>query len=503
MSDIARVRTVFGGLLPAPGGVRYIAAALGGIAGEWIEAEGRAQDSRADADAALDADASGDVTAAQAGPPILLYIHGGGFVGGSPRTHRPVTAAFALRGLRVYAPDYRLAPEHPYPAALEDVRGAWHALRATHPGATLVLGGDSAGGNLALALMLSLLRDGESLPAAAALFSPSTDLAGASASLVANTGRDPMFNGPALVHLAQAYLGTQGRPDDPLASPLYGDLRALPPLLVHVGADEVLRDDGLRLAAKARKAGVRVELVVWPSVPHGWQLLQRLPEARRSLDAAARFLRVSATQAASAGANVDSIDTRPAENSSAPLHAGIERVDTVIKGAGLSGIGTAAHLQDHCPGHHFTILEARGALGGTWDLFRYPGIRSDSDMHTLGYGFKPWTSDRTIADGAAILDYLRETAVERGIDHQIRYQHRVVAAAWSSQDARWLLTIERGEDKERVQLASRFLLACSGYYRYDAGHAPDFVGRADFRGTLVHPQAWPEGLEVTGRRVVV
>jgi len=178
-----------------------------------------------------------------------------------------------------------------------------------------------------------------------------------------------------------------------------------------------------------------------------------------------------------------------------------EHVDVLIVGAGLSGIGAACHLTTGRPGTSYAILEARDAIGGTWDLFRYPGIRSDSDMFTLGYRFKPWTNPLAIADGPAILDYVRETAREYGVDEHIRYGHRVVRAEWSSADARW--TVGAEHDGERVVLTARFLFCCSGYYRYDEGFTPEFAGIGDYRGTVVHPQHWPEDLDYAGKRVVV
>jgi cation diffusion facilitator CzcD-associated flavoprotein CzcO len=174
-----------------------------------------------------------------------------------------------------------------------------------------------------------------------------------------------------------------------------------------------------------------------------------------------------------------------------------EHVDVVIVGAGLSGIGAARHLQGASPGKTYLILEARDAIGGTWDLFRYPGVRSDSDMHTLGYRFRPWARAEAIADGPSILSYVRETAAEAGIDSHIRFGHRVTGASWSSEDAAW--TVETGQ----ASYSCSFLLFCTGYYRYDAGHQPDFPGIADYRGTLVHPQHWPEDLDYAGKRVVV
>ncbi|MEQ1437905.1 NAD(P)/FAD-dependent oxidoreductase [Fontimonas sp. SYSU GA230001] len=181
----------------------------------------------------------------------------------------------------------------------------------------------------------------------------------------------------------------------------------------------------------------------------------------------------------------------------------IEHFDVLIVGAGLSGIGAAHHLQQRCPGRRYAILEARERIGGTWDLFRYPGIRSDSDMFTLGYVFRPWTAAKAIADGPDILRYVNDTAREAGIDRHIRFQHRVKKASWSSDDARWTVEIERGSEREPLRMSCDFLYFCSGYYRYDRGYAPDFAGVERFRGRLVHPQAWPEDLDYRGKRVVV
>ncbi len=461
MSDLARVRRVFNSPLPWPRGVRFTEGVVGGVRGEWVEAE---QGGAAHA--------------------TLMYIHGGGFVGCSPRTHRPLTASLALKGLRVFVPDYRLAPEHPFPAALDDVLAAWRGLRSTvdaAPGAQrLTVAGDSAGGNLSLALMVALRDAGDRLPDAAVLLSPATDLTGGSLSLTENSDRDAMFVGVALGNLGNRYIGDADA-SNPLISPLLADLKGLPPLFVHVGQDEALRDDSIRLAEKARAAGVQVELRVWPGVPHVWQLLWRLPEAKRSIAAAARFLQEASS-------------------------AREEQLDVVIIGAGLSGIGAAAHLQERCPDKRYAILEARDAIGGTWDLFRYPGIRSDSDMYTLGYSFKPWPNPKAIADGPSIRAYVSETARERGIDRQMRFAHRVVSADWSSADACWHLVAERCDaqgEREPVRLRANFLLVCSGYYSYAQGHRPSFPNEAQYRGTLVHPQFWPESLDHAGKHVLV
>jgi monooxygenase len=180
-----------------------------------------------------------------------------------------------------------------------------------------------------------------------------------------------------------------------------------------------------------------------------------------------------------------------------------EHVDVLIVGAGLSGVGAGYHLQAECPGKTYAILEARDAIGGTWDLFRYPGIRSDSDMYTLGYRFKPWSNAKAIADGSSIREYVRETAAEHGIDRHIRFRHRVVGASWSSEEARWTVEAERTDTGETVVLKCGFVFMCSGYYRYDEGYTPSFEGTERFPGPIVHPQHWPQDLDCTGKRVVV
>ncbi|MFL6056617.1 MAG: flavin-containing monooxygenase [Actinoallomurus sp.] len=176
-------------------------------------------------------------------------------------------------------------------------------------------------------------------------------------------------------------------------------------------------------------------------------------------------------------------------------------VDVLIVGAGLSGVGAARHLQSALPARTHLILEARDAIGGTWDQFRYPGVRSDSDMYTLGYRFRPWTQAMSMADGPLILRYIRDAAAEAGVDRNIRFGHRVVRAEWSSRDARW--TVEAVHDGEPVRFTCGFLYSCSGYYRYDAGYMPAFPGLERFGGTVVHPQHWPEDLDYGGKRVVV
>ena len=267
--DLAQVRALMNsGKLPAPKDVEYRADTVGGIAGEWVTQAGLP-------DAA----------------PVLLYLHGGGYLACSPKTHRPITGSFAKAGLRVWVPDYRLAPEHPFPAAVEDAEKAWNGLLARgYAAANIGVAGDSAGGGLSLALMLALRNGQHALPAAAVLFSPWTDLASTGESMKTNAKRDAMFHAPGTGEGAAYYLGGADV-RTPLASPLYADLHGLPPLLIHAGDREILRDDSTRLTKKARAAGVSVEERIWPVVPHVWQLALFVPEARESLKRAADFLK--------------------------------------------------------------------------------------------------------------------------------------------------------------------------------------------------------------------
>jgi monooxygenase len=181
----------------------------------------------------------------------------------------------------------------------------------------------------------------------------------------------------------------------------------------------------------------------------------------------------------------------------------IEHFDVLVVGAGLSGVGAGYYLKTRCPNKRFAIFEARSAVGGTWDLFRYPGIRSDSDMFTLGYSFKPWLEAKAIADGPSILRYVNETAAECGIDSLIRTGHRVVRAGWSSLDARWTVDVEVGEAKTPLRVTCNFLHMCAGYYSYARGYRPHFVGEEDFKGPIVEPQFWPADLDYANKRVVV
>ncbi len=262
----AAARRAFSGALPPPKGARYQPAVVGGIAGEWVESD-------------------------HGGAGTILYLHGGGYFACSARTHRPITAAYALRGFRVFAPDYRLAPEHPFPAAVDDALACYRAMRALVPAGGLAIGGDSAGGGLALATLLGAKAAGLAMPDCAVLFSPWTDLAGTGASVITNARRDSMLYAPKLTEAGATYLGGAD-PRSPLASPLYADLTGLPPLLIQVGAPEILLDDSTRLATAARAAGVSVDISIWPNLPHVWQMMPSLlPEARQAMDGAAEFIK--------------------------------------------------------------------------------------------------------------------------------------------------------------------------------------------------------------------
>ena len=181
----------------------------------------------------------------------------------------------------------------------------------------------------------------------------------------------------------------------------------------------------------------------------------------------------------------------------------MEHFDVMIVGAGLSGVGAACHLRERHPRKSFVILEGRNAMGGTWDLFRYPGVRSDSDMYTLGYRFRPWRDPKAIADAPSILNYIRDTAAEYGVDREIRYEHRVRHASWSTADALWTVEAETGPEKEVAKFTCNFVYLCTGYYDYAAGYTPDWTGVEKFRGQIVHPQKWPEDLDYEGKQVVV
>jgi monoterpene epsilon-lactone hydrolase len=267
----ATIRKVLGSMRPpVPRDCRVTPASVGGIAGEWMRSTRHSQGTHAR---------------------TMLYVHGGAHIACSPLTHRPITSAFAKQDWQVFAPDYRLAPEHRFPSGLDDVIAAYRGLLAMGIDAKrLVVAGDSAGGNLSLALCLSLRAMNAPLPSAVVLFSPVTDLAWTGDSIRSNTNNCAMFAHQILPIGSELYLG-EHNPRDPLVSPLYADLTGLPPMIIHAGEHEILRDDSLRLAERARQAGVSVEIKLWPTVPHVWQMAHQLiPEGRESLRLVNEFL---------------------------------------------------------------------------------------------------------------------------------------------------------------------------------------------------------------------
>ena len=269
--DVAAIRAVLnrGGMYKVPTGIRITPATINSIPGEWVESGGSPTQ-------------------------LMLFLHGGGYVACTLKTHRPYACFFAGCGFHVFMPDYRLAPEHPFPAALDDAITAYRGMRNAYPDASIVIAGDSAGGGLSLATMLRLHAEGDLLPRAAALFSPWTDLTNTGDSRVSNNKKCAMFYADGITSVANYYVprATPEALKNPLISPVYGDYTGFPPMLIHASEDELLRDDSIRLADRLREGGVTVSLKIWPTVAHDWQLLYTMvPEGRQSLEQAAVFLK--------------------------------------------------------------------------------------------------------------------------------------------------------------------------------------------------------------------
>jgi monoterpene epsilon-lactone hydrolase len=284
--DVAAIRAVFnrGGLYSVPKGIKFTPATVNGVPGQWFEDANHPSPNR-----------------------TLLFLHGGGYIACTLKTHRPYGCFFAQRGFRVFMPDYRLAPEHPFPCGLDDAIAACVGLQDQYPDLPLTIAGDSAGGGLALATMLRLKREGLSLPSAAALFSPLTDLTGVGESRTLNNRRCAMFYREGLDKVPGYYAPNASTETlrDPLISPVYGDYSGFPPVLIHTGEDETLRDDSVRLAERMRHSGVTVDFKLWPVVPHDWQLAYTMvPEGRASLDQAAAFLELQSISNPKAAASV-------------------------------------------------------------------------------------------------------------------------------------------------------------------------------------------------------
>jgi cation diffusion facilitator CzcD-associated flavoprotein CzcO len=452
-ATIAGVRKVMhaGPRFRVPATVRITSAQFGQTGGEWVEPVGEEPGA------------------------ILFYLHGGGYFACSPKSHRPYTTAFAERGFRVYAPSYRLAPEHKFPAGLEDALSAYRALRIQCPEAPVVIAGDSAGGGLALATMLRLRDCGEELPQAAVLFSPLTDMTGTGASRYTNSRRCAMFFEHTLVKVQHYYLDGHTDPGHPLVSPLFADLAGLPPMLIHAGADETLLDDSVQFAAKAREAGVRVELEIWPVVPHDWHLAHNLiPEGRQSLDAAAAFLRRE-TIAASA--------TPP-------------KLDTIIAGAGFAGLAMAIQLRK-AGRNSFLILEKAAEIGGTWRDNTYPGCACDIPSHLYSFSFDlnpNWT--RMYPSQPEIWRYMQDVVDKYHLRSSIRLHSELVEAAFDETECLWRVRLRTGE-----RLSARFLVAGTGPLSKPA--IPEIPGLEQFQGRVFHSACWDHSYDLQGKRVAV
>jgi cation diffusion facilitator CzcD-associated flavoprotein CzcO/acetyl esterase/lipase len=432
-----------------PATVRITSAQLGQTGGEWVEPVNGNPDT------------------------ILFFLHGGGYFACSPKSHRPYTTAFAERGFRIYAPSYRLAPEHKFPAGLDDALSAYHALRIQYPNAPVVIAGDSAGGGLALATMLRLRDRGDPLPQAAVLFSPLTDMTGTGASRFSNSSRCAMFFEHTLPKVHQYYLDDRTDPGHPLVSPLFAKLAGLPPMLIHVGADETLLDDSVRFAEKAREAGVRVELDIWPVVPHDWQLAHNLiPEGRQSLNAAAAFLRRETVASTTA------------------------TFDTIIAGAGFAGLGMAIQLRK-AGRESFLILEKAADIGGTWRENTYPGCACDIPSHLYSFSFElnpNWT--RMYPSQREIWQYMQDVVDKHHLRPSIRLHSELVEAVFDETECLWRVRLRNGE-----QLRARFLVAATGPLSKPA--IPDIAGLERFEGCVFHSACWDHSYDLQDKRVAV
>ncbi|TFV99567.1 FAD-dependent oxidoreductase [Oxalobacteraceae bacterium OM1] len=444
------------GIVRTPGDVVVTPATVGGVPGEWVASM----------------HGSGSLT--------MLFLHGGGYFACSPRSHRAFTSFFARQGMRVYAPDYRLAPEHPFPAAADDALAVYEGLLGSGADpARILISGDSAGGGLTLSLLLRIRARGLAMPAAVALFSPLTDLAGTGASLVENDARCAMFRGARIAEAGQFYLaGTD--PRDPVASPLYADLRGLPPMLIHVGADEVLRDDSTRLAERARTAGVEVALRIWSDVCHDWQLFHTfIPEGRASLFEACAFLKQRAL-----------FDRPGASAPRAPDY------DVLIVGGGFSGLGMAIKLKQTGNGN-VIVLEKAPEIGGTWRENTYPGCACDVPSHMYSFSFeRKWNWSRMYATQPEIRDYLRHCVRKYELAPFIRCSTALAEAVFDETRDLWTVrTADGGTVTARAVVAATGALHRPAY--------PKLPGIERFHGTVFHSAEWRHDHDLRGRRVAV
>lgn len=470
-TDIAGARAVLNsGRFRTPREARITPASPGGVPGEWISWPGHEEG------------------------PTLLYLHGGGYFACSPKTHRAVTAFFAQQGFRVFVPDYRLAPEHPFPAAVDDALAVYAALLESGiPPGRLVVSGDSAGGGLALALMLRIKEAQLPMPAAAALFSPLTDLAASGDSIVSNSKRCAMFFGPRIRIGAEFYLAGSD-PRAPLASPLYADLSGLPPLLVHVGNDEVLLDDSTRLADRARVAGVPVILRIWPAVPHVWQLFHRyIPEGRQSLLEAVSFLKQKTATPAlphHTSPELHAATLQPRAKTRRP------DLDAIIIGSGFSGLGMAIKLKED-GNSSFLILEKAQDIGGTWRENVYPGCACDVPSHMYSFSWERnprWS--RMYSGQQEILAYLKHCVDKYGLEPHIRFGSDMQDAVFDEKNDMWIVRTADG-----TSLSARILVSAMGALSRPA--YPQLPGLERFKGVAFHSAEWNHAIDLAGKRVAV
>lgn len=453
---------------------------LAGIPGEWVESK------------------------AGSNGTTMLFMHGGGYFACSAKSHRAVTGFFAQQGFKVFAPDYRLAPEHPFPAAVDDAQMVYQALlRSGIDPARLVVSGDSAGGGLALALMLRLRKHGVPLPAAAALFSPLTDLAATGDSISANTKRCAMFVGDRIKMGGEFYLGGAD-PRTPLASPIYAELHDLPPLLIHAGEDEVLRDDSTRLAARARSAGVYVELRLWPTVPHVWQLFHHfIPEGRQSLAEASGFLKRMVAFGTPSGTSTGASphDRTAAQTSTTSETANAKQptqpdFEVTIIGSGFAGLGMAIKLKE-AGNTSFVVLEKAHEIGGTWRANTYPGCACDvpSHMYSFSYERNPEWS-RMYASQPEIFTYLKNCVAKYQLAPYIRLGAEMREAVFDEANDLWRVrTVDGKSFTARILVSGMGALSRPAY--------PQLPGIERFKGVAFHSAEWDHSYNFAGKRVAV
>ena len=442
--------------VPVPRAAQATAATVGGVPGEWLRAK---------------------VAGTETAPATVLYLHGGAYCIGSPRTHRSLTARLSLAsGLPVFVADYRLAPEHPFPAALDDALAAYRALRAEGP---VIVGGDSAGGGLALALAMALRDAGEALPASLLLLSPLGDA-------VLPDPLPPLPPGEAMLSPAWAeacvdfYRGPHSAAE-PGISPLRGDLRGLPPTLIQAGTDELLHDQALALETALQAAGVHTRCEI---TQHRWHVFQLHGGVLKSADEAitrlASFAHAHLPRWSGASVNADAV----AEH------------EIVILGAGMSGLCMAIQLQK-AGMHNFVILEKQPGLGGTWWDNIYPGAHVDVPAPIYSFSFAPnplWT--RRFAGAREIQAYMQQLAERHGLLERIRFNTRLAEATFDEASGHWQFKTEDG-----TALTSRFFVCSTG--PLNQPRWPDIPGLSDFQGARLHSARWDHSQPLAGQRVAV